>query len=194
MSVQLWFITDFSQYSSLNDAFFHISSMVEAGVYAVTLRHLGILSPAEEITLHTRLQSHYPHTPIFLHGERAPLDAHIHFRSGQTTNFRQYKHSAPERLIARSTHSLPEAVSMLKKGADMVTLSPIFTPFSKPDDRRNTIEPVAIEGVWLLGGITEKRALSLIAKGYPRLAGISLFYQENATQSITRLLRYRRSD
>ena len=173
-----WMITDFSYYNSIDDAFSHISKHLLSGVYAVTLRHLGALSPSEELSLYQRLHDRFPDKKIFLHHpESLHYDSHLPFsRIGEIADA---KKEFLNGLFAVSTHSMQEADEALAAGAEMVTLSPIFKPFSKPNDSRPLVEPLFKENVYLLGGIDDIRAKELIEKGARYIAGISLFYGDD---------------
>lgn len=174
-TIRFWMIADFTSYDSLDHAFSHISSHLQKGVYAVTLRHLGKLSYREETTLYNQLKEHFPKKKIFLHHpQNLQYPSHLPFsRIGEIPNALAQDKSLS---FAVSTHSADEAGEAFKAGADMVTLSPIYSPFSKPHDTRSTIEPVFKKNVYLLGGINHQRAQILIQKGCSYIAGISLFY------------------
>ena len=78
----------------------------------------------------------------------------------------------PERLIGVSAHSAAEAASLLRAGADYVTVSPVFLTASKPGygpalglDGLSRIVAEASGPVIALGGITAENAASCIAAG-----------------------------
>lgn len=169
-----WMITDFSFYNSIDDAFSHISMHLLSSVYAVTLRHLGRLSQSEEFSLYQRLQEQFPDKKIFLHHpESLKYNSHLPF--SRIDEISDAKKEFLNVSFAVSTHSEKEAEEALCAGAEMVTLSPIFKPFSKPHDSRPLITPIFRENIYLLGGIDELRAKELIKKGARYIAGISLF-------------------
>jgi len=78
----------------------------------------------------------------------------------------------PERLIGVSAHSAAEAASLLRAGADYVTVSPVFLTASKPGygpalglEGLSRIVAEASGPVIALGGITAENAASCIAAG-----------------------------
>ena len=167
-------IADFSRYASLDAAFSHISTHLTSGVYAVTLRHLGRLSEAEELLLYQRLRKRFPDKKVFLHHpNNLQYGGHLPF--SRLSEIADAKKEFPNACYAVSTHSEHEAHKALRNGAEMVTLSPIFKPFSKENDTRPLIEPLFENNIYLLGGIDEMRAKELIKKGARYIAGISLF-------------------
>lgn len=81
-------------------------------------------------------------------------------------------------ILGKSCHNRAEANHALAEGADYVLLSPIFSPTSKPEDRR---PPLGLEvlrkgrGIYALGGITPENAGRCIdagASGVAVLGGI----------------------
>jgi len=171
---RFWMITDFSRYASLEAAFSHISTHLNSGVYAVTIRHLGRLSEAAEFLLYQRLVERFPDKKVFLHHPgNLQYGGHLPFsRVSEIANAKKEFFNA---CYAVSTHSEHEAHEALRSGAEMVTLSPVFRPFSKKNDTRPLIEPLFEENIYLLGGIDEMRVKELIKKGARYIAGISLF-------------------
>ncbi|MCK5808769.1 thiamine phosphate synthase [bacterium] len=171
---RFWMITDFSRYESVQSAFLHISAHLDSGVYAVTLRHLGMLNRKEELSLYLQLKERFSDKKIFLHHPQSlQYDAHLPF--SRVDEIASAKEEFLDRVYAVSTHSVEEAEMAVSAGAEMVTLSPIFKPFSKPDDSRSLLKPLFQENVYLLGGIDKVRAKELIEKGAHYIAGISLF-------------------
>jgi len=78
----------------------------------------------------------------------------------------------PDRLISRSAHSREEAEAAITAGADLILLSPIWRPGSKPGDTR---PPLGLEvfreddrtrgRLFALGGVTRARISAAIQAG-----------------------------
>lgn len=76
-------------------------------------------------------------------------------------------------LVGVSTHSLAEALTAQRAGADYVLMSPAFRPISKPGDDRPTLGIDALVQaqsaltipVFALGGVTPERAHRLVSAG-----------------------------
>ena len=186
-AIRLWMITDFSRYRTIHDAATHLLGLLESGVYAVTLRHSGELSSVDALRLHRVLTLCFPDRSVFFHHPDALTeDAHIPF--SRVHELSAARAACPQCRFACSTHTVEEAEYALEAGAHMVTLSPIFTPLSKPADTRKTIEAVAADRVYMLGGMTVSRIQRLAERGIRNFAGISLFYSDTAVEDVRTLV------
>ena len=93
----------------------------------------------------------------------------------------------PGWLIGVSTHTLEEAQSAERAGADYVLFSPVFESISKqgygPAQGLETLRWVCNQmtiPVLALGGVTKENAASCIHAGAAGVAGISLFQRSEA--------------
>jgi len=90
-----------------------------------------------------------------------------------------------EFVIGKSAHSIEEAVSAEAEGADYITLSPIYEPFSKETDHgllglntlRNAAQTLAIP-VFALGGVGLSRLEVITAAGAAGIAGTTWIHEE----------------
>jgi len=86
--------------------------------------------------------------------------------------------SCPGFIIGKSTHSIEEAISAEAEGADYVTLSPIYEPYSREFDYpllglttlRSVAQTLSIP-VFALGGVDLKRLDVISAAGAAGIAG-----------------------
>lgn len=83
-------------------------------------------------------------------------------------------------LIGKSTHDLQEAVDANHQGASFITLSPLWTPTTKPTHTQtlsletfSTIASAVDCPVFALGGITPERAATCMAHGASGIAVMS---------------------
>ncbi|MEW6087299.1 MAG: thiamine phosphate synthase [bacterium] len=100
-----------------------------------------------------------------------------------------------EKIIGISTHSKNEAVSAMEKGADYITLGPIFHTASK----EGLIEPLGCDNfsdirksirlpVFAIGGIKENNAEEVVKAGADGIAVISGILQaENIKETVEKL-------
>jgi len=186
----LWMITDFSRYSGRDDATDHISMCLRSGADKVSLRNQMIFPKRIVYEIKESLDRSFPQKEIFIHDpddqETNNYD-HLHFSSRKIDDAMILKKAHPEKTIALSTHSENEYEKAFENGIDYAFLSPVFKPLSKPDDIRDTVLPIVMKNLYLLGGIDKMKALLLIEKGFYDFAGISLFYGETATDDIREL-------
>ena len=93
--------------------------------------------------------------------------------------------SYPGFIIGKSTHSIEEAISAEAEGADYVTLSPIYEPFSKESEYallgltalRSVAQTLSIP-VFALGGVDLKRLDVVTAAGAAGIAGTRWVIEE----------------
>lgn len=115
----------------------------------------------------------------------------IHFGSRQNPhrNVDEFKREHPGFLIGRSAHSVEEALAAEAEGADYVTLSPIYEPFSKEavhdllglTNLRNVAQTLTIP-VFALGGMDLFRIEVVAATGAAGIAGTSWINREIAAE------------
>ncbi len=178
----LWIITDFSRYKTLKQAEEHLSFWLEKKITKITFRNTKKFLDIEVENLAQKLSKKYSFAEIFL---RTNLKNHektgfLHLKSTEFDKIQLYK--AQNLTIAISTHSEREIKTAFQKGADFAFVSPIYTPISKPKDKRKTIKPIKQKNLFLLGGLTFEKIEQLKQEGFENFAGISLFYQ-NLTNS-----------
>ncbi len=185
----LWMITDFTKTPDVEKAYTYISKMINAGVNKVLLRNKSLIFNEKMVyQLAGKLAANFPENEIFVPespsiAEMSGANA-IHLPSTALLLIKELRETYPDFLISVSTHSLKEFEKAFIDGADYAFYSPIFPPISKPDDRRKNLSPIKRKNLYLLGGIDKIAALSLIEKGFTNLAGISLFYEENAAETV----------
>lgn len=186
-------ITDFSFYPETDNAVNYISSMIEAGVSKVSLRaEKNTVSRSKIINIWRILRKYHGKNVIFLHNihpSQAPKKCReFHFKSDMISELPIVKTRYPDIKIVISTHSPKEYTYAFSEGVDAVFYSPVYTPFSKKQDKRSTVLPVKRKNLYLLGGINTMRAAELIRKGYFFLSGISLFHEKNAVVKVKYLV------
>ncbi len=188
----LWMITDFSKYRTVSEAIDHISMCLKSGVAKVTLRNTQIYSGNLICEIKDVLDARFPDKEIFIHDpsvEEIKRFRHLHFPSKRIDEAINVKKDHSEKTIALSTHHGTEYEKAFDNGIDFAFFSPVFKPLSKPDDIRDTVLPINVKNLYLLGGIDKMKALLLIEKGFFNLAGISLFNGENAEDDIKELIK-----
>ena len=186
----LWMITDLSRTPGLEETIRHISNCLENGAELVTLRNKGSVPDAFVRDIKDMLDSDFPQKHIFIHDPQdqdMPKYRHFHYPSHRLDEALALKRKDPSFTVAVSTHSKAEYGKAFSGGIDMAVLSPVFKPLSKPDDKRNTVEPVFLKNLYLLGGIDRIKARMLIEQGFINIAGISLFYGESSVPVIKEL-------
>ncbi len=93
-------------------------------------------------------------------------------------------------LYGRSTHALEEIESALREGADFVALGPIFSPLSKPDERRamglSALSRATRLGlpIFALGGISSAEVAEVFQAGAHGVAGIHAFRHRAAAAAM----------
>jgi thiamine monophosphate synthase len=186
----LWMITDFSKYRTVSEAIDHISMCLKSGVAKVTLRNTQIYSGNLICEIKDALDARFPDKEIFIHDpsvEEIKRFRHLHFPSKRIDEAINVRKDHPEKTIALSTHHGAEYEKAFDNGINYAFLSPVFKPLSKFNDSRKTVLPIVVKNLYLLGGIDRMKALLLIEKGFCNLAGISLFYGDNAEDDIIEL-------
>ncbi|HSW59730.1 MAG TPA: thiamine phosphate synthase [bacterium] len=186
----LWMITDFSKYGTVEEAIDHISMCLRSGVAKVTLRNTQIYSGNLICEIKDALDARFPDKEIFIHDpsvEEIKRFRHLHFPSKRIDEAINVRKDHPEKTIALSTHHGTEYEKAFDNGINYALLSPVFKPLSKFNDSRKTVLPINLKNLYLLGGIDRMKALLLIEKGFCNLAGISLFYGDNAEDDIVEL-------
>jgi thiamine monophosphate synthase len=129
-----------------------------------------------------------PIIPRDIHHSRLPGGCGVHTRSDE--HFEKSLHPSAAVQTA-SCHSVEDACSLLDKGADYVFISPVYRPFSKPEDKRPLIETDSLRmlsrrygtRIVLLGGLTLERINNLrtmLDTGFS-VAGISMFFTTGTT-------------
>ncbi len=100
----------------------------------------------------------------------------------------------PEKLLGVSAHSLEEALEAERRGADYITLSPVFKPVSKQHDPRpllgveklrETTTKVSIP-VIALGGITRENVKLCLEAGASGVAVLGNVMASNNPEKTTR--------
>jgi len=176
----LWMITDFSNFNSIAQADRHICSIANAGVDKFYLRNWeSFFSVKAFENLYRNLKEKFKNALFFIpysDEHEIPADQ-LHVKSCDQKLISLLKKGDSKIKISTSSHSMNEIVLNFNRGADYQFLSPMFTPFSKHNDNRKHIEPVNKKNVYLLGGITTKRASALIKRGFHNFAGISMFHE-----------------
>jgi len=95
-------------------------------------------------------------------------------------------------LLGASCHSLEQVKSAADAGCDYVTISPIFTPFSKPSDNR---DPLGLEGlqqivdavelpIFALGGIDAGNAAAMREVGAHGVASMGYLFPSDADADV----------
>lgn len=171
-----------------------VAKAVEAGVRWVSLREKD-LPPAEQQKLLGRIAAHAPAPLVLLvHGDAALAAelgvAGVHLSSGADVAAAR-RRLGREAIIGLSTHSVAEAAAA--KGADYVTLSPIFASPSKPgygpalglsalaETRRRAHCPVIA-----LGGIEAASIPGVMAAGAAGVAMMGAIMRAAAPYEIVR--------
>lgn len=186
----LWMITDFSKTPGLEETVEHISICFQNGVQKLSLRNLGVFDTDSIKKIKELLDRSFPDHEVYIHNpttEEVNKYNHLHFSSSRMTEAFGIKKRYPFKKIAVSTHNKDEYEDAFRNGVDSAFFSPVYPPFSKPEDTRNTVTPVKFKNLYLLGGIDRMKALWLIERGFTNIAGISLFYDENAASIIKEL-------
>ncbi len=186
----LWMITDFQRTPEISSACRSISLALRAGAEKVTIRNKGIFSLKEILKIFESVKLEHPEKEIFLHDiDRAlvPGCKCFHFPSNKSKDAFSLKKKEQDLKAALSAHSVKECEQAFAMGMDYLFLSPIFKPLSKPEDKRKLVEPLYLKNLYLLGGIDRMRGRLLIEKGFTNIAGISLFYGNNAEKDIYEL-------
>ncbi|HPS28660.1 MAG TPA: thiamine phosphate synthase [bacterium] len=186
----LWMITDFSKTPGLEETVKHISICLQNGVQKVSLRNIGVFDSDSIKKIKEELDRSFPDREIYIHNiaaEEVNKYSHLHYPSNRTAEAFEIKNKYPDVKVVVSTHSRYEYEKAFKNGVDYALFSPVYPPISKPEDTRNTVTPVKFKNLYLLGGIDRMKALWLIERGFTNIAGISLFYGENAASVIKEL-------
>lgn len=166
-----------------------LEAMAEAGLKAVVLRE-----PAMDERDYVALARAV--APLFgpglvLHGKNpCALDIArasgwgLHCPAGM--DLRQAR-AAVRGLLGASCHSLDELEAAREAGCDYATLSPVFSPSSKPDDRPplglSTLRRAASHAglpVLALGGVTPERAAACVAAGAAGVAVLGGLFPPDA--------------
>jgi thiamine-phosphate pyrophosphorylase len=84
-------------------------------------------------------------------------------------------------LLSQSCHTVAEVRAALAAGVDLVLLSPIWAPGSKPGDVRPTLGPAVFDAlrdapVLALGGVDASRVPQAAAAGAFGVAAIGAFF------------------
>lgn len=186
----LWMITDFSKTLDAETALKCIKNSLSNGVGKVTIRNKGHFSKKIVLEMKNHLDRLFPGKEIFMHDpENSDFNSlkYFHFPSKRIEDAIKLKIESPNIKVAVSTHSTDEYKYAFANGINYVFLSPVFKPLSKPGDIRETVVPVKMKNLYLLGGIDRMKALLLIERGFTNLAGISLFYGERSENDIKEL-------
>jgi thiamine monophosphate synthase len=186
----LWMITDFSKTPGLEETVEHISICLKNGVQKVSLRNIGFVDADSIRKMHEELDRSFPKHEVYIHNpaaEEVSKYNHLHYPSTRMAEAFEIKKKYPFKKIAVSTHNKYEYEIAFRNGIDSAFFSPVYPPISKPEDTRNTVTPVKFKNLYLLGGIDRMKALWLIERGFTNIAGISLFYDENAASIIKEL-------
>ena len=186
----LWMITDFSRSQNLDEAQKVIEKALKSGADKVTLRNNGDYSNVQMLNLAVKLNEIHLDKEIFFHNpDSIAIEKYnnFHFSERFYNKAVELKKTNKNSVIAVSLHSEDMAVKAFRDGIDYVFHSPVYPPISKPEDKRKTVEPIAMKNLYLLGGINRMRGRLLIEKGFTNLAGISLFYGESAVRDISEL-------
>lgn len=186
----LWMITDLSRTPGLEKSIGHISNCLENGAELLTLRNKGTVPDSFVREIKDILDPMFPHKKIFIHDpdeKDMQRYGHFHYPSYRMDEACEIKKQNPSFTVAVSVHSKAEYEKAFSGGIDLALLSPVFKPLSKPDDKRDTVAPVSLKNLYLLGGIDRMKALMLIERGFINIAGISLFYGESSESVIKEL-------
>jgi thiamine-phosphate pyrophosphorylase len=120
----------------------------------------------------------------------------VHVGGGDVDLVRQSRDDVGDaRLVGYSAHSTLEAIAAFERGADYVSLSPIFAPLSKV----SSLTPIGIEGlraacdeiggpVYALGGVREDRVNELRRSGASGVAVIGALLNAEDPASSARSL------
>jgi thiamine monophosphate synthase len=188
--IMLWMITDFSKSKNFNEAKESIAIALNSGAGMVSLRNNGTYDRSQIRQLAASLISEFPQKKIYLHNpEEEFLEDfdNYHFSQRFFNEAVALKKINKNKVIAVSLHSEEMIEKAFLKGLDYAFYSPVYPPISKPDDKRETVEPIYMKNLYLLGGINRMRGRSLIENGFTNLAGISLFYGDTAVYDISEL-------
>ncbi len=189
----LWMITDFRKSNGVEGAVDDISRVVEAGVERVLFRNEEFFSRRELMNIATTLKFRYSDLTLVFQSDPTLVESAgfggVHMKGRDLELVGPLAENWPDIPISVATHSEPEVDRAFVLGADSVLFSPIFRPYSKEKDPGFRVEPIARDGVYLLGGIDRSRAELLIGKGFTNLAGITLFYGKDAVRDVTYLSR-----
>jgi thiamine-phosphate pyrophosphorylase len=151
--------------------------VLAAGADAVLIREDALpigVPEGPDVFLHARIQcaaelAHARGHGLHLPGGADPAAVRAHF-SGR---------------LSQSCHSVEEVRAALAAGVDLVLLSPIWAPGSKPDDARPTLGPGVFAGlrgtpVLALGGVDAARVPQAAATGAFGVAAIGAFFGPDA--------------
>jgi thiamine-phosphate pyrophosphorylase len=100
-----------------------------------------------------------------------------------------------DRLVGKSTHSLPQAQAAEREGADYIGVGPIFATPTKPD--YSPVGPGLIDQVrakvqlpqFCIGGVNEKTLASVLAAGAKRIVIVSDLLQSPDIPAYCRRIR-----
>ncbi len=186
----LWMITDFLKTPSVSSAESAICKALGCGVDKVSLRNGSVFKKEEVFSLACRIEKRFPEKEVFIH-DMAPVEfsgyKYFHFPSSKIEDAINCKKQFKNIVTAVSTHSEQEFSYAFSRGVDYALFSPVFRPLSKPDDNRKTIMPLFLKNLYLLGGIDRMRGKMLVYNGYTNIAGVSLFYGDDAQKNILEL-------
>jgi len=183
-------ITDFSKSLDLIEVEKTVAAALKSGTEMVSLRNNGKYDQSQIDQLAQDLILRFPEKKIFIHNpDNRSLEKFscYHFSERFLEKAVEAKKHSKNRTIAVSVHSIKEAERAFESGLDYVFYSPVYHPISKPDDKRETVEPIKMKNLYLLGGINRMRGRALIERGFCNLAGISFFYGETANDDIAEL-------
>jgi thiamine-phosphate pyrophosphorylase len=120
--------------------------------------------------------------PLFINGRldvALLLNAHLHLPASTFLANEVRPHLPENRWISASVHNDSEAVAA--QGSDLALVSPVFSPFSKPNDRRHPLGPQGFAVLaaqlpcpaYALGGVgLDTAPLILAARGAACLTGV----------------------
>jgi len=167
------------------------------GLQKRAVSHLYLRTPSLHATLEQlaaliRQHEIIPIVPRSLHQTSISSGCGMHTRSDE--HFDSHLNTVGI-IQTAACHSATAACTLLDKGADYVFISPVYRPFSKPEDQRPLIAPNALRmlsrrygpRIVLLGGLTPERIKDLhtLLSADFSVAGISMFFNTGNTHERT---------
>lgn len=172
-----------------------VQGAVDGGLRALILREPH-LSEAAYVELARRL-SPLLGPGLILHGSH-PNAAHLAGRAGWGLHLPAQADWTGVRtqikgLLGASCHNADELAAAVDAGVDYATISPVFTPISKPADVRPSLGLEELEGlansvgipVFALGGMNPENTRSVLQSGAHGVASMGFLFPPDADADVS---------